>query len=47
MIIKLAPVKKGPKGISDFRVFFLKIIKTKEISAPNKKDRNTEANNWR
>src|SRR4030065_1014408 len=47
MIIKLATVKKGPKGISDFRVFFLKIIKTKEISAPNKKARNTAANNWR
>lgn len=34
------PAKNGPKGISDFKVFFFKTIKIMETKAPIKKAKN-------
>lgn len=39
-VIKVAPIKNGPKGISDFKVFFFKINKTIATIAPIKKAKN-------
>lgn len=39
-VIKVAPTKNGPKGISDFRVFLFKINKIVETIAPLKKAKN-------
>ena len=40
MAITVPPAKNGPKGISDFRVFFFKIIKIMETKAPIRKAKN-------
>ncbi len=39
----VAPTKNGPKGISDFKVFFLRANKITEIAAPIKKAKNKAA----
>lgn len=39
-VIKVAPTKNGPNGISDLRFFFLKINKIVETTAPLKKAKN-------
>lgn len=36
----VAPTRNGPKGTSDFKVFFLEIIKITETKAPTKKAKN-------
>ena len=45
-VIKVAPVKKGPRGISDFRAFFFKTNRIIETAPPIKKAKNRAVKSW-